>query len=64
MQNKDRGLSYDKASYQNEFEKVFTRNFVIRLDTLPDEMERTKKHKNFEVAQKIGELIKSKFDVK
>jgi len=54
MRNKDKGLSYDTASYQNEFEKIFTRNFVIRLDTLPDEMERTKKHKNFEVAQKIG----------
>ena len=54
MQNKNKGLPYDTALYQNELDKTFTRNFVIRLDTLPDEMERTKKHKNFEVARKIG----------
>lgn len=54
MQNKNKGLAYDTSTYNKAFEETFTRNWVIRLDSLPDELERTKRHKNFEVAQKIG----------
>ena len=54
LQNKIKGLPYDTSLYGSMFEKTFTRNFVIRLDSLPDELVRTKEHKNFEVAQKIG----------
>jgi proline iminopeptidase len=53
MQSKLRG-SYDTTAYQDGFDKTFTRNFVVRLDTLPEALERTKKHKNFEVAKLIG----------
>jgi proline iminopeptidase len=52
--NKNRGLPYDTALYQSQFTKTFTRNFLVRLDSLPDELTRTMKHKNFEVARKIG----------
>jgi len=54
IQNKLKGSSYDKMAYQQAFDSTFTRNFVIRLDKLPDAILRTKLHKNFEVAQKIG----------
>ena len=54
MQNKDAGLPYDTAYYENAFEETFTRNFVIRIDSLPDYLIRTKKHRNAVVAQKIG----------
>ena len=54
MERKLNDLAYDTARYQEGFEKTFTRNFLLRLDTMPDEMERTKKHKNFEVARLIG----------
>jgi proline iminopeptidase len=54
MQNKKQGLAYDQKLYQTAFDSVFTRNFVLRLDTLPDALLRTKIHKNYEVAQKIG----------
>ena len=52
--NKLKGSSYDNKVYQEAFDSTFTRNFVIRLDKLPDAILRTKIHKNFEVAQKIG----------
>jgi len=54
MEPKLKGVAYDTARYQDGFDKTFTRNFLLRLDTMPDEMERTKKHKNFEVARLIG----------
>ncbi len=54
LQNKIKGLPYDTSLYGGLFEKAFTRNFLIRLDSLPGEIVRTKEHKNFEVAQKIG----------
>jgi len=54
MERKLKDLAYDTTRYQEGFDKTFTRNFLLRLDTLPDEMERTKKHKNFEVARLIG----------
>jgi len=54
IMNKTKGLAYDTTLYQNVFEKTLTRNFIIRLDTMPESIERTKIHKNFEVAQKIG----------
>ena len=54
MQKKNNGLTYDTAFYDEIFEETFTRNFVLRLDSLPDALVRTKKHKNQEVAQKIG----------
>jgi len=52
--NKNNGLPYDTNQYQSQFTKTFTRNFLVRLDSLPDELTRTMKHKNFEVARKIG----------
>jgi proline iminopeptidase len=54
MSDKNKGMPYDTIRYQTAFEKTFTRNFVLRLDSLPDALERTKKHKNFDVAQRIG----------
>jgi proline iminopeptidase len=54
MQNKNNGSPYDTLLYNKLFEETFTRNWVVRLDTLPEELERTKKHKNFEVAKRIG----------
>jgi proline iminopeptidase len=54
MENKQKGLRYDTALYQVGFNQTFTRNFLVRLDTLPPELERTKAHKNFDVAQRIG----------
>ncbi|MDN5285243.1 MAG: Prolinase [Mucilaginibacter sp.] len=54
IQNKEKGLAYDKQVYQEAFDSTFTRSFVIRLNKLPDAVLRTKIHKNFEVAQKIG----------
>ncbi|MBB6126871.1 proline iminopeptidase-family hydrolase [Mucilaginibacter lappiensis] len=54
MQNKRQGLSYDQKVYQEAFDSTFTRNFVLRLDKLPDAILRTKIHKNMEVARKIG----------
>jgi proline iminopeptidase len=54
MQEKASGVRYDTAAYRIGFDSTFTRNFVIRLDTLPGEMVRTKKHKNFQVATLIG----------
>jgi proline iminopeptidase len=54
MQKKNSGLAYDTALYEEVSEKTFTRNFVLRMDSLPDALVRTKKHKNQEVAQKIG----------
>jgi proline iminopeptidase len=54
ISNKNKGLPYDTGLYQNQFSKTFIRTFLVRLDTLPNELTRTMKHKNFEVAQKIG----------
>jgi len=54
MQKKNTGLPYDISLYDEIFEKTFTRNFVLRMDSLPDALARTKQHKNQEVAQKIG----------
>jgi len=55
MKNKQQGLGYDHQIYQTAFDSTFTRNFVVRLDTLPDALIRTKAHKNYEVARKIGQ---------
>jgi len=57
VQNKIKGLPYDSAIYRQAFESSFERNLLVRLDTLPDALVRTKKHKNFEVAQKIGPSV-------
>ena len=54
IQNKFKGLKYDNDIYQKAFDSTFQRNFVVRLDSLPDYLVRTKAHKNFEVARKIG----------
>jgi len=54
MQKKNNGLAYDTSLYDQISEATFTRNFVLRLDSLSDDLIRTKKHKNNEVAQKIG----------
>jgi proline iminopeptidase len=54
IQNKFKGLAYDKDSYQKGFDSTFQRNFVVRLDSLPDYLERTKAHKNLQTARKIG----------
>lgn len=54
MQKKNNGLTYDTSLYDKIFEETFTRNFVLRMDTLSDALLRTKKHKNQKVAQKIG----------
>jgi proline iminopeptidase len=54
IKNKLAGLPYNQKMYQAGFDSVFNRNFVVRADTLPDELLRTKAHKNYAVAQKIG----------
>ncbi len=54
MQRKKNRQPYDKSLYEKAFEETFTRNFVIRLDSLSDDLVRTKKHKNQQVAEKIG----------
>ncbi|MDQ3846022.1 MAG: hypothetical protein M3342_18745, partial [Bacteroidota bacterium] len=54
MQRKKDMQPYDTSLYEKVFEETFTRNFVIRLDSLSDELVRTKKHKNQQVAEKIG----------
>jgi len=54
IQNKANGINYDTNLYQKAFDSTFERNFVVRLDTLPDYLMRTKAHKNFETAKKIG----------
>jgi proline iminopeptidase len=54
MQKKKNKEPYDTSLYEKAFEETFTRNFVIRLDSLSDELIRTKKHKNQQVAEKIG----------
>jgi proline iminopeptidase len=54
IENKIGGLKYDTALYQKGFDQTFMRNFLVRLDTLPPELERTKAHKNYDVAQRIG----------
>ena len=54
MRRKKNMQPYDTALYDNVFEQSFTRNFVVRLDSLSDDLVRTKKHKNQEVAEKIG----------
>ncbi|MBD0365348.1 MAG: proline iminopeptidase-family hydrolase [Flavisolibacter sp.] len=54
MQRKKDMQPYDTSLYEKVFEETFTRNFVIRLGSLSDELVRTKKHKNQQVAEKIG----------
>src|SRR5215217_6592075 len=54
MQRKKNRLPYDTSLYEKVFEETFTRNFVIRLDSLSDDLVRTKKHKIQQVAEKIG----------
>jgi proline iminopeptidase len=54
MQRKENMPPYDTLLYEKVSEEAFTRNFVIRMDSLPDDLVRTKKHKNQEVAEKIG----------
>jgi proline iminopeptidase len=54
---KNQGLAFDTIAYGEEFERLFERNFLVRLESLPDALVRTKKHKNFEVAQKIGPSV-------
>ncbi len=54
MQRKRNKETYDTSVYDKVFEERFTRNFVLRLDSLPDDLVRTKKHKNQQVAEKIG----------
>ncbi|WP_183572586.1 proline iminopeptidase-family hydrolase [Mucilaginibacter sp. X5P1] len=54
IQNKVKGINYDTNLYQKAFDSTFERNFVLRLDTLPDYLMRTKAHKNYETARKIG----------
>lgn len=54
MQRKKNMQSFDTSLYEKVFEETFTRNFVIRLDSLSDDLVRTKKHKDQQVAEKIG----------
>ncbi|MBD0331420.1 MAG: proline iminopeptidase-family hydrolase [Chitinophagaceae bacterium] len=54
VQNKMMNKPYDTAAYEKLFDSTFSRNYLLRLDHLPDEIVRTIKHKNNEVAQKIG----------
>jgi len=54
IQNKTKGITYDTNLYQKAFDSTFERNFVVRLDSLPDYLRRTKAHKNYEIARKIG----------
>ncbi|MBD0294903.1 MAG: proline iminopeptidase-family hydrolase [Flavisolibacter sp.] len=54
MQRKNNRQPYDTLLYEKVFEETFTRNFVIRMDSLSDDLVRTKNHKNQQVAEKIG----------
>jgi proline iminopeptidase len=54
LQRKKNMQPYDTSLYEKAFEETFTRNFVIRLDSLSDDLVRTKKHKNQQVAERIG----------
>jgi proline iminopeptidase len=54
MNNKHAGKQYDTATYENLFDSTFRRNYLLRLDTIPDEIIRTLKHKSNNVAQRIG----------
>jgi proline iminopeptidase len=54
MQRKQNRQPYDTLLYENLFEQTFTRHFVVRLDSLSNELVRTKNHKNQQVAEKIG----------
>jgi proline iminopeptidase len=53
IQNKMNGLPYDTMLYRNAFEKTRNRNYLIRLDSIPDAMDRTFRHRNFQVFQKV-----------
>ncbi|HEU0144669.1 MAG TPA: hypothetical protein VFQ47_07770 [Nitrososphaera sp.] len=54
MQRKNNRQPYDTSLYEKVFEETFTRNFVIRMDSLTNDLVRTKKHKNQQVAERIG----------
>ncbi|WP_158995129.1 proline iminopeptidase-family hydrolase [Mucilaginibacter sp. L196] len=54
IQNKTKRITYNTNLYQKAFDSTFERNFVVRLNTLPDYLMRTKAHKNYEIARKIG----------